>query len=133
MRAVILLCDWAEVIAGKLYAQGVGWARTRADTPGIGSAVATLLYVPYDQTNRRVAVTCRLVTADGQPFPEQQPAQFGYEFEIGRPPGLQRGAEQIMPFAAKVNGIIYPPGDYEWVLEVDGATVAGAPFSATKE
>ena len=130
MRATLLLCDWAEVVAGKVYAQGAGWSTTSANTPGVASALAVFLYVPYDMTNRLINVRCQLLTSDGQPFPEGSPAEFGYEFEVGRPPGIKPGFEQIVPFAAKVNGIIYSPGVYEWRMEVDGSALASATFTA---
>lgn len=130
MKATLLLCDWAEVVAGKLYAQGIGWSLTQANNPQNASAVAMLLYVPYDMTNRKTSVKCSLLTADGQPYPDETPASFGFEFEIGRPPGLKPGTDQIVPFAAKLGGIAFLPGGYEWQLEVNGDPIASETFTA---
>ena len=124
-----MLCDWAEVVQGKLYLQGAGWAQVLANEPA-QIAVALLIRVPYDQTNTQHHVSVRLLTEDGQLYPEDQPAEFEFDFEMGRPPGMKKGQEQVLPFAAKVAGLPFARGGYRWELLVDGEPADDMSFVA---
>jgi hypothetical protein len=133
MQATLLLCDWAETNPeGKLYAMGIGWKRIASDQPTF-TAVALLLSVPYDQTNTKHNVTIKLMTEDGQPFPADTPAAFGFQFEIGRPPGMRRGEDQTVPFAAKINGLILPENGYRWEVIVDDVLLSSESFRAVRQ
>lgn len=130
MHATLLLCDWAEAVSdGKLHAMGIGWKRILCDQP-TQSAVALLLTVPYDQTNAKHDVAVKLMTQDGEPFPPEQPAQFGFQLEIGRPPGVKAGEDQTVPFAAKFNGLMLPENGYRWEVLVDGEVLVSESFRA---
>ena len=114
MRVSLLLCDWAEVVAGKLYAQGIGWSVARAGHP-LNMAVALVIRIPYNETNIRHRLEIRLVTDDGRPVPDESDAiRGGYEFEVGRPPGMVHGDEQIVVLASTIQGIALPVGRYTW-------------------
>lgn len=129
MRATILLCDWAEVINGKLYAQGIGWDRLHHDKQ-THTAVAVLLFVPYDLTNRKHHVTLELLTEDGGGYPEEAPISGGMDVEVGRPPGTKAGQEMIVPFALRVDGLKYERGGYRWELKVNDELVETASLTA---
>lgn len=130
MRASILLCDWAEVVQGKLYAQGLGWTMIASDQ-ALQIAVAALIRIPYDRTNKPHKAEVRLTTEDGARFPPDAPeAIFTFDFEVGRPPGMKVGQEQNLPFAAKLGGIAFPVGGYQWEFYVDGDLLDTAPFVA---
>jgi hypothetical protein len=133
MHATLLLCDWAEANpGGKLYAMGVGWKRIACDQP-TQTAVALLLAVPYDQTNMKHDVAIKLMTEDGQPFPSDNPAQFGFQFEIGRPPGMKAGEDQVVPWAAKINGLVLPENGYRWEVLVDNEPLTSESFRAVSQ
>jgi hypothetical protein len=132
LTGTLLLCDWAEVVGGKLYAQGIGWGTVMADQP-MQFAVASLVHIPYDQTNKKHSATIKLVTDDGVGFPPETPVLAGFQFEVGRPPGLTHGSEQIIPFAFKIAGIILPPGGYRFELHINDAPAAIASFAAQQK
>src|SRR5680860_489523 len=109
MQTNLMLCDWAEVVQGKLYIQGSGWSRILANQP-VQMAIAMMTRVPYDQTNRQHRVDLKLQTEDGQSYPTEAPIAFDFMFELGRPPGMKQGQEQILPFAAKLGGLTFVTG-----------------------
>jgi hypothetical protein len=131
VKASLLLCDWAEVVQGKLFAQGMGWSIVVADEP-IQMAIAVLIRVPYDQTNKNHKAEVRMRTEDGAPYPDEG-GMFQFEFEIGRPPGMKVGQEQNLPFAAKLAGIAFPTGGYLFEIEVDNVLLDTAPFTAVTQ
>ena len=65
MRVTLMLADSAQVADGKLfYILGGGWSITGPPAP---SAIALLVEVPWDQTNRRLEWRFELVDSDGYP------------------------------------------------------------------
>lgn len=130
IRAMMLLCDAAESIGGKLYILGGGWSQVQPP-PGVplNMALAIKLSIPWDQTNRPIGVRAVLLNEDGQPvaFPGGPLAAEG-EFEIGRPPGWKPGTPLDAPFVMNFAGVDLGPGGYVWEFEVDGAVKARAPF-----
>jgi hypothetical protein len=59
----MMLCDHAAVAEGKLFVSGGGWGLIGpAPSP---SAIAILIEVPWDQTNRKVVFSLSLHSADG--------------------------------------------------------------------
>jgi hypothetical protein len=50
-------------------------------------------------------------------------------FNMGRPPTLVAGDEQVIPLAINLNGLPFEaPGRYTFVVEVDGQEVKRLPF-----
>ena len=129
MRGTVLLCDWAEVVGGKLYAQGIGWINITATRP-VQFAAGCLIRVPYDETNKKHSATVKLMTDDGQGFPSEQPVIGSFEFELGRPPGMKHGEEQTVPFAVKLAGITLAPGGYRFELYIDNEPTDIVSFTA---
>ncbi|MHB8341957.1 MAG: DUF6941 family protein [Mycobacteriales bacterium] len=136
MRLTALLCDAAQVSAGKLYVMGGGWTVT-GPVPGL-SALAVLLEVPWTSANRRIPVVIELHDQDGgavrQPGPEGTavPVRFDVQVEVGRPPGLPEGTPLSMPLAITVPPLALEPGKrYSWDFQIDGETQEGwyLPFS----
>lgn len=127
MKVTMMLADHAAAADGKLYINGGGWTITGPDPSP--SAIALLIDVPWDQTNRRHDLRLELVDADGQPVmvatPEgdQKPAQLLGAFEIGRPPGVTPGTPLAMPLALNIGPIPLPPGQrLRWNLYIDDLT-----------
>lgn len=128
MEATLLLCDAAEQAEGKLYILGAGWSRLRANVPA-NIAVAVLLHVPWDQTNRPFLVRIVLMTDDGAPVQiEDQPVEASGQLEMGRPPGAKAGESFPAPLAFKFNGLALDPGGYRFELHIDGAPLTNVPF-----
>ena len=132
LKGTILLCDWAEAIGGKLYAQGIGWVATGADRP-LQFAVACIFRVPYDETNKKHSASIKLVTEDGHPYPEVNPVEAGFEFALGRPPGMRHGEEQVVPFAIRVGIQAFTAGAYRFELYMDGELVDTVSFTAKSD
>ena len=130
MRGTLILCDWADVVHDKLYIQGAGWVAIPARQPLSQFAVATLIEIPYDETNQPHACWLKLLTEDGEAYPAEQPMKLGFGFEAGRPPGMVAGMSQMMPHAAKIYGIPFEPGVYTFELSIDDEIVTTATFRA---
>jgi hypothetical protein len=125
-----MLCDSVAVADGKLYIHGGGWNTITPDSfptqlPRVGLAV--LVSVPYTGTNENHKLGIQLQDQDGRRMalgpghavPDDGPA-FGAMFNVGRPPMLQRGDPQPVPFAVNIDGLpIDVPGAYSFVLTID--------------
>lgn len=123
----MLLADSAQTAENKLYVLGGGWdVIGPAPSP---FAIAMLIQVPWDQSNRRHDWTLELVDADGAPvllptpMGGEEPVALNGQFEVGRPPGVAPGSWLAVPVA-----IMFAPlpleagGRYEWRLTVAGET-----------
>ena len=122
MDCWLTLCDFAEVINGKLYIQGGGWSRRSTTGGPFNAAIAGKLLVPWNEANKRLNLKLQLVTDDGQPVsdPEGKPVVIDGEFEIGRPPGLAPGSDLDFPLAFNVGGLNLDVGRYRWEFLVTG-------------
>jgi len=132
----MLLADAAQVADGKLNLLGGGWNITRGLAP---SALALLIEIPWDETNRRHKLEIALVDSDGgpvlvlNPFQQQQPLVIPAEFEVGRPAGLAAGASVNQPFAINLGPLQLKPGTrYEWRCTVNGEMLASQAFSTVE-
>ena len=127
MKLTLILADWAQVINGKLYVMGGGWTETGpAPTP---SALAALIEVSWDETNRKHPVKFELVDSDGQPVmvvapTGAQPVVVATEFEVGRPPGVNPGTSFNLPMALNFGPLLLPPGkEFVWRGFIDDRSV----------
>ena len=94
-------------------------------------ALAILIAVPWDQTNRQVTADIRLMTADGDPVEvDGNVVQASVAFEVGRPPGTKPGAALNTPLTIAFNAMRLEAGGYRFELEIDGEPTATAPFRA---
>ena len=118
----MLLCDAAQAVDGKLYVLGAGW-NTIAPQP-VPFAIALLIDVPWDESNRSHHFQLRLLDGDGQavtPVGANMPVTVDGDFEVGRPAGLREGSSLRMPFAISFGPMALPAGQrYVWELVVDG-------------
>ncbi|MGN6331505.1 MAG: DUF6941 family protein [Motilibacteraceae bacterium] len=138
MRATTILCDFAQVAEGKLFVSGGGWNQKGPDPAPAG--IGMLLYVPWDRANQRISFLLQLRTGDGQvvqlPGPvAMQEVAIGGEFEVGRPVGLLRGEELVVPLAIALPPLPLTPGRYEWRLSIDGVVLDDArlPFTVRSQ
>lgn len=127
MEATLFLADSAQVSPdGKLHALGIGWTHTGSPLTA-PTAVAFILHVPWDETNRKIKWTLDLLDADGKPVLLQTgPETFSGvhmedEIEVGRPPGTKPGAAINAPFAVNITPLpLAPDRSFVWVLKAGG-------------
>ena len=124
MKVTMMLADSAQAVGGKLYILGGGWSLTGPEP--CPSAIAVLVSVPWNETNRKHTVSVDLVDADYRPVlvptPEgDAPLSIRGDFEVGRPPGILPGSSIEIPFAFNIGAIPLQPGKrYVWKLAIDG-------------
>ncbi len=121
----MLLSDAAQLINGKAYMLGAGW--DRAPVPFGPHAVAAFVGIPWDRANQQLPLRLRLLQQDGQPVTvvapdtgEAQELLFEADVEVGRPPGVARGAYLTVPLVQQFGPLPLGPGRYQWRLEVAG-------------
>ncbi len=140
LRVDAFLCDAVQESNGKLHAIGIGWSQiggsafpVRHGRIGLG----LLIHVPYTATNQDHGVGVEIVDEDGravalgQAQPGTDPAMLddsgehlvrvGGLFNVGRPPELQAGDEQLVPLAIQLDGVVFPhPGLFAVSVQIDG-------------
>lgn len=138
METDALLADSVAVAEGKVYVQGGGWNLINVPAfpfhqDRIG--LALIVRVPYTATNQehRFRLTLQdedgevVVLGDAPPGVETEDGKIRAvegAFNIGRPPLLPPGDEQIVPLALNLNGTTFVrPGRYGFVFEIDGTEV----------
>lgn len=128
----MLLCDYAESVNGKLYISGAGWNLMPANTP-VPAALAVLVSVPWDASNRPHPLVLELVDEDGHRVsvgePPTQIVQEG-QLETGRPAGVPHGTPTAVPLALRWPVLPLPEGGYAFVLHLDGEEQARVSFRA---
>lgn len=132
MRVFFMLCDFAEVLNGKLYTMGAGWSKfvSTADRSEANISIAGMIYVPWDQSNRKMEINLALFDQDGNLMENQNGKKIEYQgpFEVGRPPGTIRGTELDVPFAFRFEQIRLKGGRYEFRFNVDQEDLYTCPF-----
>jgi hypothetical protein len=143
MEIEAFLADSVESVEGKLYVLGAGWNVLHTPSlpfrqPRIG--IGLIIRVPYTATNQMHGFELTLQDADGQELPMgDAPAEagtpdgkirrFGGQFNVGRPPSLQPGDEQLIALAVNIDGLEFERADaYRFVIELDGSPEKELPF-----
>lgn len=131
MEVTLLLCDAAQESNGKLFVLGGGWNTVMQNHP-FNMALAILLEVPWDQTNKKMKIVASLMTDDGDPVQteEGQAMEATGDLEVGRPVGIKPGSGINVPIALSFSGVSLPAGGYRWEVQIDGTMMATAPFRA---
>lgn len=133
MEAIMLLCDYAEEIGGKLYIMGGGWSRLLRRVP-VMMSLAVKLLVPWDEADTTHKVSLSLVKEDGEPvMAEGRPVQLSGEVSVTRAPGLRHGTPIDLPFALRFETSALEPGWYEWQLRVDDSFITQSSFEVLGE
>jgi len=133
VAAQIILCDAAQADpgTGKVHMLGAGWSMTRSPT---SHAVAVLMKIPWDRANEPIALTVKLLDADGRRAQVITPGgvvpamQAEGKVEVGRPAGIAPGSLLDASFVLNVPPVSLAPGRYEWRLEIGEASYS-APFT----
>jgi len=136
------LCDSAVVAEGKIFIQGGGWHILNSpqfpfaqDRIGIAAVVS----VPYTATNVMHTLAIWLEDQDGKHHPlgfaagpngePREQMRLVAKFNHGRPPALQAGDPQNMPFAVNLDNVLFQaPGSYAFVLTVNDEEMARLSF-----
>ncbi len=135
MRAVIVLCDFAEQEAGggKVHMLGAGWSVTGPFPTQ--HAVVILIKVGWNESNRQHQFVLKLTDGDGRavmvpnPVGGAQPLEIPGQLEVGRPPGLPEGSEIDASFVIQLQPLPLPGGQrYTWRLEMGTEVLATEGF-----
>lgn len=132
MEVDAFLADAVETVNGKIYALGAGWniltaAGLPVRQPRIG--IGILVRVPYTATNEEHLMEVRLEDADGHALPlGDRPGgsagdkvfTIGTTLNVGRPPKLKPGDEQIAATSISIDGLVFERADrYRFVISID--------------
>lgn len=138
MEVEAFLADSVVAAEGKLYIQGGGWNIVNVPQLPFRLArcgVALLVRIPYTATNQPHKFELFLRDADANELPigEAPPEmgtpdgkihRLGGEFNVGRPPTIEPGDEQLVALAINFDGLQFErPDRYEIVVELDGEEV----------
>ncbi len=142
----VMLCDHAQVAGGKLFISGANIDRMAVPAGTeppylITFTAAGIVRVPWNATNAEHGLSFRLVTPDqqspelagGAVVPEEG---IGGEmrFNVGRPPLLTSGDEQMVPFAFNFQGLpLAEPGRLVIAFSLDGTPVRNLIFTVAVE
>ncbi len=129
------LADSVVGAEGKLYVQGGGWNVVNVPQFPYRLArcgIALIVRIPYTATNQTHKFELFLRNEDGGELPlgdappgvdapEGKIHRLGGEFNVGRPPTIEPGDEQLVALAINIDGLMFEnPGRYEFVVELDG-------------
>jgi len=130
VEATALLCDYAEERLGKLYIMGAGWDTVGANAP-TPVAVALIVHVGWDETNKPHNLRVELMTEDGEPVElDGNPVHIEGKMELGRPAGTKAGSVFNAPLAVRFAALALPPGGYRFEVSVDTNLLKALPFRA---
>lgn len=145
MELDVMLCDHAQVAGGKLFITGASIDRMQIPSgmPApyvVNFAAGGLVRVPWTATNSEHALTFELLTEDGQK-PTLPAAQMGangiggeMRFNVGRPPQLASGDQQLVPFAFNFQGLpLMETGRYVLLFSLDGSEERRLTFTVAVE
>ncbi|MHB1009187.1 MAG: DUF6941 family protein [Propionibacteriaceae bacterium] len=146
MELEVLLCDYAEVAGGKLFISGANIDRMQValGTPPpyvTNFGAAGLVRVPWNATNREHTLSFRLITEDGEAPQLPEGAAVGssgiggdMRFNVGRPPQIASGDEQMVPFAFNFGGLpLMQLGRYVITFSLDGTEARRLTFTLASE
>lgn len=115
----LMLADYAEVVAGKLYVMGGAWDRLAVRDPAqpIRLAIALGILVPWNGTNQTHELQLTIEDADSV----SHGTLVQTTFVAGRPPDLKPGSNQRVLLAVNSLMPASDPGEYAIVAAIDRA------------
>lgn len=146
MKALVTICDYAQVHAGKLYITGAGGnvvLTASAEPPHpINVYAAVIVTVPWTAHNQVHRLRVSLVDEDGKvveftaPIPgtDTLPEDIGSlsaQFNAGRSAMMSHPDETLMPLAVPLVAEVPHLGAYHAAVFIDGTEVATARFRVT--
>ena len=128
----LVLADAVAAVGGKHYIHGGGWDTLFSATFPVTHpvmAVAIRLRVPWANTDRPANLVLDVLDADGRTILPDPPGPILGSIDIGRPPHLPVGDDQVVPIALSLNNLRFVgPGQYVVSCLLEGAETARAPF-----
>lgn len=129
----MILADAAAAENGKLYIHGAGWDRIFGTSFPITHAlmaVAVRLRVPWSDTNQKHGIELDILDEDGNSILPTPPGTLRGEINVGRPPNLEPGSDQVIPLAFSLVSVKFEkPGVYAVVLRIDSLDALRSPFT----
>lgn len=133
IRARAFFCaDHAALADGKLYVNGGFWDRLNFPVyPQVlaSMTVVAVLEVPFRDYHRDHDFALLMEDADRRLLPLRVEAQF----RVGSDPQMRYGDPTILSIPIPVNSLVFErPGDYAFVLHVDGKEIDRCRFRAVQ-
>jgi hypothetical protein len=142
MKVSAILCNHAEAINGLLYVSGGGittsWVQPGSPPPYVSHlAMGLIVRVPWTATNQQHKVEIDLLDADNNPVQlpagpngETAPLHAEAGFNVGRPPALAPGADQVFTLAIGMPGLaLNDLGTYRFLISIDGSEEEDLPWT----
>jgi len=122
MRVTMMLADAAQVADSKLFVLGGGINVVPSSPAPL--AIAAVIDVPWDQTDRMHDWKLELLDADGMPvMMNDLPVVVAGQFQVSRGQSAQPGVPLPMPLAVNFSGLALPAGlRFAWRLVIDDDT-----------
>lgn len=133
MKLRLFLADSAEVREQLLFMLGGGWTEVGPQPQPF--AIAGIIEVDWEETNRRRQLEFLIQDEDGQPLnvpapTGEQPFRIAANFDMGRPAGQPAGRSFNMPIAVTVAPLPWAPGRrYIVQAKVDGQLLDQVTFA----
>ncbi len=127
----MVLADAVTSAEGKLFIHGAGWdtVLTHEWPANMTAGVGILLRMPWGETNEPHTFELDIIDADGRSVLPGPQGPLRGQVNVGRPPNLAPGEDQILPVAIGLNGTkIAQAGQYAVVFRIDGEERGRAPF-----
>jgi hypothetical protein len=128
----LVLADAAAAAEGKLYIHGAGWDTLLAASFPVQHpllAVAVRLRVPWTATNQPHSLELDIMNEDGASVLPDPPGVLRGEINVGRPPNLGHGQDQVVPLTFSIRLLTFErAGGYSVVFRIDGSEEARSPF-----
>jgi hypothetical protein len=128
----LVLADAATAAEGKLYIHGAGWDTLFAASFPVQHpllAAAVRLRVPWTATNQPHSLELDVIDEDGASILPDPPGVLRGEINVGRPPNLEVGQDQVMPLTFSIRGLTFErAGGNSVVFRIDGSEEARSPF-----
>jgi len=140
---MIMLCDYAQVHGGKLYATGAAISMVppvdRKPPHAISLYAAIIVTVPWQSHDQLHKVTVSLVDEQGAKVRIAQPlagaqtdpddeGSLVARFVAGRSPIMQAGDETLLAVAVPLSVTVPRLGAYQAIVQVDDTELAAARF-----
>jgi hypothetical protein len=123
----LILADFAQMVANKLYLQGGGWDKLTVNsgfpvTHQMGMAAS--FRVPWNETNQENHVEVEVVTDDGDSI-----AKISASFTVGRPADIPAGQDQRSQIAGNLALQLPRPGTYTIIARIENQEAARTHFN----
>ena len=131
----LILADAAQVVGNKLYVLGGGWDRIVVNTGfpvDQRCAIAVAVKVGWQETNQKHNLELEVSSEDALTEQLKSLVKVNGQFEVGRPPGIPQGQEQLIQIAVELNLRLENPGTKVITARVDGNELRRTRFNVVQ-